>query len=104
VLEPVETAALQLARRRVKRAVGQLRAASTDLAATLAGADEDVVGVQHATSLADLEPLAALVRLGLERHGELEIVILARPRRAPTTAPQGIGDRPDDRHPDPEAR
>lgn len=91
-----QRATLELARRRVKRAAGQLREASADIAAALG--DTDTVGVVHATKTTDAQTVAALVRLGLDRYGEVDVVVLARPGRAPHHSPeQGTGEPHDHR-------
>jgi hypothetical protein len=90
----VDHAAVALARRRVKRAGGLLREAASDLAAALSG-DATTFGVVHASDEHTIAEATAAVRLAVERHGAVDVVIVAEPRRPPKPAP-GIGDRTDD--------
>lgn len=71
-------AAVAAAHRRVKRAMGLLRAASAALAPELT--DVDVVVELRLEHPDDVEQLRALVAVALERHGgPLDAVILASP-------------------------
>lgn len=79
------------AHRRVKRAMGLLRAAATALAPELD--DLDVVGEVHlAQGQHDRDELLALLDLARARHGALDVVILARPRAA-TRVERSPGER-----------
>lgn len=82
-------AAAAAAHKRVKRAMGLLRGAAAALAPL---ADElDLVGEVHlAQGQTDLEELLALLRVARERHGALDVVILAAPRALPPGAPSPI--------------
>lgn len=78
-MEP-SAAAAGAARKRAKRAIGMLRAAAPLLsqAADALEADFDVVGELRVGADDDLEHALELVRLCRHRHGELELVVLAR--------------------------
>ena len=67
------------AHRRVKRALGLLRAAANALAPELA--DVDVVGELRVSSAADVEALVELIDLARVRAGgrELDVVVLSIP-------------------------
>lgn len=89
------TAKVELARRRVKRAAGQLREAARDLGAALED-DADVVGVTRATWPADVRNVTAAVQRAVDRYGEVQVVVIARPGRTPHHGPaRGEGDTAD---------
>lgn len=72
-------AAAAAAHKRVKRAMGLLRAAAASLA-PLAG-ELDLVGEVHLEQgQAELDELLELLELARRRHGALDVVILAAPR------------------------
>lgn len=79
-MEP-SAAAAGAARKRARRAIGMLRAAAPLLAqaAEALEGDFDVVGeLRVGAGDEDLEHALELVRLCRHRHGELELVVLAR--------------------------
>lgn len=73
-------AAAGAARKRAKRAIGMLRAAAPLLAqaAEALEGDFDVVAELRIDEPADVDRALELVRLARARHGELELVVLAR--------------------------
>lgn len=76
------------ARRRVNRAVGQLRDAGRELA-SLENGDVDLLGVLTVNDDGTAEQAERLVRLGVNRYGAVDVVVAARPgghRSTPTTA------------------
>jgi hypothetical protein len=73
-------AAAGAARQRARRAIGMLRAAAPLLAqaAEALEGDFDVVAELRIADLEDVDRALELVRLARSRHGELELVVLAR--------------------------
>jgi hypothetical protein len=95
----VDTARVASARRRVKRAAGQIREASADLTAALSGEGVDTVSVTTVRGEHDAQEVARLAKLAAARHGSVEVVILAHPNGSghpPRPASAGEGD-PHDR-------
>jgi hypothetical protein len=98
-MEP-SAAAAAAAHRRVKRAMGLLRAAAASLAAD--ARDVDLVAELELRQGDPVEPLLELLALARHRHGDVDVVILTRPggRRHPgagwqkDVAPPSAEDRP----------
>jgi hypothetical protein len=76
------TAAAAAAHKRIKRALGLLRGAAAALAPL---ADElDLVGEVHLEQgQTNLDELLAVLRVARERHGALDVIVLAAPRALP---------------------
>jgi hypothetical protein len=70
-------AAAAAAHRRVKRAMGLLRAAAASLAAETR--DVDLVAELELRAGDPVAPLLELVALARHRHGDVDVVILTRP-------------------------
>lgn len=85
-------AAAAIAHRRVKRAMGLLRAAAKTLAPETG--ELDVVAELAVTDDASAGELVELVELARSRYPELDVVVLARPR---SHAPAHASDRRNDR-------
>lgn len=73
-------AAAGAARKRAKRAIGMLRAAAPLLvqAAEALEGDFDVVAELRIADAGDVDRALELIRLARSRHGDLELVVLAR--------------------------
>lgn len=79
-------AATAAAHRRLKRAMGLLRTAAAALAPLVDELDLDLVGEVHIEQGQDsIDELLQLLELARHRHGDLDVVILAAPRRAHNT-------------------
>lgn len=76
-----QAARIAAARRRVKRAAGFLRDAAADLSVVLSEGG-DTIGVVHVVDDATARSAADLVRVAHARHGDVDVVILARPHDA----------------------
>lgn len=70
-------AAADAARRKVKRAAGLLKDAARDLAAAADG--QEALGVIRAHDAASTQAALELVRLGVGRHGGVDVIVIARP-------------------------
>lgn len=85
-MTPAHAAAAAAAHRRVKRAMGLLRAAATALAPH--AGELDLVGEVHLEQgQSDLTTLLELLELARGRHGALDVVILAAPRSSSSSPP-----------------
>ena len=76
-------AAIEVARRQVKRAEGLLREAGRSLAA--AAGDDNVVGIVHVQDAEAVDAARQLIEAGAGRHGAVDVIVVARPRRARST-------------------
>jgi hypothetical protein len=72
-----QTAAAEVARRKVRRASGLLREAGEALAGLVDG--EDTVGVLRAHDEGSRAQAQELVTVGCARYGAVDVVVIARP-------------------------
>lgn len=102
-MEPAQAAA-EAARRKLKRASGLLRDALHELAAIVDG--ETALGVLRAHDAQSTQQALELIRLGVARHGAVDVIVLARPtgRAHPPRPPDGAKEQPHGPHQDREER
>jgi hypothetical protein len=81
-----ERAAVEAAARRLKRAAGLLRQATQELAALEDGLT--VLGVSYVHDRATADSVRNLIDLSVGRHGGVDVIVIARPRRAHSPRPE----------------
>ena len=81
-------AAAEVARRKVNRAAGLLRDAQAELAALVAD-DVEMVGIVRVHDADSLQDACDLAAHGRVRHGIVDVVVIARPRKHTHHGPNG---------------
>lgn len=79
-------AAVEVARRQIKRASGLLRDATRSLAA--AAESETVLGVVHVHDAQTLAQAQDLIRVGVGHHGAVDVLVVASPAGRRPTPPR----------------
>jgi hypothetical protein len=92
-MEPEDAAAVEQVKRTVKRTVGLLQGAAVALA-RLASDEHDTLGVLSCHDTDSCRAAVELIRMGVVRHGSVDVIVLARQGRStPTTAARAAKER-----------